>query len=71
MPDDRFVVNVADVQEDFLVLSGATTSVPSEAYADWSREFTPTQLNWPPGWFRSGQRRRELVVAQLLGRRAV
>ena len=25
------------------------TSVPSEAYADWTREFTPTQLNWPPG----------------------
>lgn len=24
------------------------TSVPSEAYADWSRVFTPARLLWPP-----------------------
>jgi uncharacterized cupin superfamily protein len=24
------------------------TDVPAEAYADWSREFTPTKLDWPP-----------------------
>jgi uncharacterized cupin superfamily protein len=25
------------------------TSSPAEAYADWSSEFTPTRLDWPPG----------------------
>jgi uncharacterized cupin superfamily protein len=25
-----------------------STSVPAEAYADWSREFTETKLSWPP-----------------------
>lgn len=25
------------------------TSSPAEAYSDWSSEFTPTRLDWPPG----------------------
>jgi hypothetical protein len=24
------------------------TSMPEEAYADWSSELTPTRLPWPP-----------------------
>jgi uncharacterized cupin superfamily protein len=27
----------------------ATTTTPEEAYADWSRDFTPTQVAWPLG----------------------
>ena len=27
----------------------APTSSPAEAYADWSRELSPTRLDWPPG----------------------
>lgn len=48
-PNELAARHGASVKEATSVPSSEATSVPSEAYADWTREFTPTQLSWPPG----------------------
>jgi uncharacterized cupin superfamily protein len=47
-PDQRLHYPVNELAARHGASVSEPTSVPAEAYADWSREFTPARLLWPP-----------------------
>jgi uncharacterized cupin superfamily protein len=47
-PDQQLHYPVSELAARYGASVSETTSSPPEAYADWPKEFTPTQLPWPP-----------------------
>jgi uncharacterized cupin superfamily protein len=47
-PDPTIHYPVSELAARYGASAAEPTSLPEEAYADWSAKLTPTQLPWPP-----------------------